>query len=203
MLYETCEEVNEEFWEELAQLPPGEVSRRSGAVYQEGLYRLPFLNRILFINPGARRLRIEGAEAEAPGFRLCLTALLYLSRVDPAGLGPLRSPKELTGGATFFMNRGPHALPAAPLEERFGHDLPGFLAAGQALGGEPRTHGDAGFSFRVFPGLPVEVILWLADEEFPAQVSFRVPGSLERVWHLDAVLGLLQLLAEELLRAAA
>jgi hypothetical protein len=49
----------------------------------------------------------------------------------------------------------------------------------------------------------VEVILWLADEEFPAQVSFRVPGNLERIWHLDAVLALMQLLTRELLAAAA
>ena len=29
------------------------------------------------------------------------------------------------------------------------------------------TAGDAALNFQVFPGLTVEVILWLADEEFP------------------------------------
>jgi hypothetical protein len=201
--YEKCGEVNQEFWQELAHLPPAEVCRRTGAVSGEGGYRLPFLNRLLLVDLASRTVRGAGPESREPGFRLCLAALLYLSRVDPVNLGPLLSPLELTGGATFFMDRGPHALPTAPLEERFGHDLPGFLAAGKALGAEPRAAGDAALAFEVFPGLTVEVILWLADEEFPAQVSFRVPGSLERLWHLDAVLGLLQLLAGELLAAAA
>ncbi len=203
MLYEKCEEVNEEFWQELSGLPPAEVTRRTGAAWAEGAYRLSFLNRVIEIDLTKRTIQMEGFESRDPGFRLCLTSLLYLSRVNPALLGPLVSPLELTGGSAFFMERGPHALPHAPLEERFGSDLPGFLNAGELLAAEPRAAGDATLAFQVYPGLTVEVILWLADEEFPAQVSFRVPGSLERVWYLDAVLGLLQLLAQELLATAA
>lgn len=203
MLYEKCEEVNEEFWQELSGLPPAEVTRRTGAAWAEGAYRLSFLNRVIEIDLTKRTIQMEGFESRDPGFRLCLTSLLYLSRVNPASLGPLVSPLELTGGSAFFMERGPHALPHAPLEERFGSDLPGFLNAGELLAAEPRAAGDATLAFQVYPGLTVEVILWLADEEFPAQVSFRVPGSLERVWYLDAVLGLLQLLAQELLATAA
>ncbi len=203
MLYEKCEEVNEEFWQELSGLPPAEVTRRTGAAWAEGAYRLSFLNRVIEIDLTKRTIQMEGCESRDPGFRLCLTSLLYLSRVNPALLGPLVSPLELTGGSAFFMERGPHALPHAPLEERFGSDLPGFLNAGELLAAEPRAAGDATLAFQVYPGLTVEVILWLADEEFPAQVSFRVPGSLERVWYLDAVLGLLQLLAQELLATAA
>ena len=202
MLYERCAEVNGEFWREVADLAPGAVSRRTGAAFFEGVYRLPFLNRVLVLDPLSRTLKIEGGGAREPDFRLCLTSLLYLSRVDPQALGPLVSPQELTGGSTFFTKVGPHAVPRAPLEERFGEDLPGFLAAGERLGAAPRSAGDAALAFQVFPGLTVEVTLWLADEEFPAQVSFRVPGRLERVWHLDAVLALLQLLSREMLAAA-
>ena len=47
----------------------------------------------------------------------------------------------------------------------------------------------------------MEVILWEADEEFPAQVSFTVPSHLDRFWQLDAVLGLMGLVVKEMLRA--
>ena len=203
MLYESCAEVNEEFWRELEQLPPATVTRRTGAAFAEGVFRLPFLNRMLKIDPIRRTIEVEDDESRDLSFRICLTALLYLSRVDPPALGPLMSPLELTGGATFFPERGPHAVPNVPLEERFGHDLTGFLQAGELLGGEPLALGDAALALQIFPGLQAEVILWLADDEFPAQVSFRVPGTLERIWHLDAVLALMQLLTKEMLDAAA
>jgi hypothetical protein len=202
VLYEKCAEVNGEFWQELAELLPGAVTRRTGATFAAGAFSLTYLNRVLKIDPVRRILKIEGTGMREPDFKLCLTALLYLSRVDPAALKPLVSPLELTGGATFFMEGSAHALPHAPLERRFGHDLPAFGRAGAILEGEPPEAGDAALALPVFPGLTVEVILWLADEEFPAQASFRVPGALERFWHLDAVLGLLHLVTYELIAAA-
>lgn len=203
MPYEKCEEVSQEFWQELLQLAPEEVTRRTGVDFAQGVFRLPFLDRVLQIDPARRVIELLGSDSRVLTFRICLTALLYLCRVDPSALGPLVSPLELTGGATFFPKTGPHAVPNAPLEERFGRDPVGFMQAGTALGGEPLAAGDAALAFQIFPGLTVEVILWLADEEFPAQVSFRVPRNLELVWHLDAVLALMQLLTGELLAAGA
>lgn len=202
MLYERCEEVHEAFWQELAALPPAEVTRRTGVGWEKGVYRLPYLTQELEVDPAGRQLRLVGETVRSPDFRLCLTALLYLARVKVRELGPQVSPLELTGGSTFFMERGPHALPHAPLEARFGEDPDSLLAAGLALGGEIRPAGDVSLAFTVFPGITVEVTLWAADEEFPAQVSFTVPRGLERFWHLDAILGLLQLLVRELLAVA-
>ncbi len=200
MAYELCSEVNQAFWEELAQTDPREVCARTGAHCQPDALVLPFLNRHLTISLQERRLLDPAQTGSDPGFRLCLTALLYLLKVDTAALGGPISPLELAGGATFF--RGQHGLPHAALENRFGQDLEAFLAAGRRLGGEVRPAGDGALAFQVFPGLWVEVILWLGDEEFPAQASFTVPAHLDRFWHLDAVWGLLNLVVQELIRAA-
>lgn len=202
MLYEKCAEVNEDFWHELAKADPAAVSRRTGAVFQEGAYRLPFLDRELLIYPEESRLEVIGAEKVEPGFRLCLATVLYLLQVDPAALGPLVSPLELPGGTTFFQKSGPHSLPNPLLEERFGRDPAGFLAAGRRLGGDAVAAGDGALAFRVFPGIMIEVILWQADEEFPAQASFALPSHLDRFWHLDVVLGLIVVVVQELLQAA-
>lgn len=202
MLYEKCDEVNEDFWRELAQADPAEVSRRTGAVFQRGCYCLPFLSLELVVDPGARRLVMAGAEDAEPGFRLCLATLLYLLQVDVAALGPLVSPLELPGGTTFFQKSGPHSLPNPLLEERFGRDLAGFMAAGRRLGAETVSAGDGALMFHVFPGLAIEVILWQADEEFPAQASFTVPSHLDRFWHLDVVLGLIVVVVQELIALA-
>lgn len=200
MVYEKCAEVSEEIWNDLRERDPAEVTRRTGAEFREGVYRLPFLERVLLVDPGRRRIELAGSPEAEPGFRVCLTALLYLLHLDTAILGAPLSPLELPGGATFF--RGHHGLPNGPLEQRFGQDAAGFLAAGDRLKAETRPAGDAALALEVFPGLTVEVILWRGDEEFPPQVSFTLPAHLDRCWFLDAVWGLLNLVTQELINAA-
>ena len=56
-----------------------------------------------------------------------------------------------------------------PIAARFGADAEGFRAAALALGGEAAPGGDVSYRFRFFPKLGLQVILWLADEEFPAR----------------------------------
>ncbi|MFI5330228.1 MAG: DUF3786 domain-containing protein [Desulfobaccales bacterium] len=201
MLYNECAAVNEEFWRDLRAADPEDVARRTGIRRHRNVFRFPFFNQDAVVDLDQQRVFRAAALAEEPGFRLCLISLLYLLYVDTAALGPPLSPLELPGATTFFQSRGPHAIPSAPLEERFGRDLTGFFQAGARLGAEKLTSGDGALAFQVFPGLPVEVILWEADEEFLAQVSFTVPSNLDRFWQLDAVLGLLGLVVKEMLRA--
>ena len=199
MAYEKCTDVSEEIWHDLRERDPAEITGRTGVEFREGVYRLPFLDRELQIDPARGEIRMSAAPQGDPGFRACLSALTYLLHLDPRGLGPCISPLQLPGGATFF--RGHHSLPNEPLEARFGQDLAGFLAAGQRLQAETRPAGDAALALRVFPGLTVEVILWRGDDEFPAQVSFTLPAHLDRFWFLDAVWGMLNLVTQELLKA--
>ena len=199
MAYEKCAKVSQELWGDLEERDSAEVTGRTGVIFREGEYHLPFLDRELRIDPARRQIRVLPRPEGDPGFRACLLALSYLLHLVPTSLGSPISPLELPGGATFF--RGHHGLPGAPLEARFGRDLAGFLAAGQKLRAEARPAGDAALALRVFPGLMVAVILWQADEEFPAQVSFTLPAHLDRFWFLDAALGLLALVAQELLKA--
>jgi len=198
--FEKCSQVDAALWAALDAADPREVAARTGVAREQGVYRLPFLNRILVIQPDRRQSHLQGREGEDPSFQLCLTALLYLLRVDRAVLDSrLASPKEFRGGVTFFQ--GPHALPVSRLEERFGHDKEGFLRAGESLGGRPRAQGDAAVALTAFPGLVLEVILWLGDEEFPSQVNLTVSAGLDKFWALDGVWALLNVVTRELWRA--
>lgn len=202
MLYNRCAAVNEEFWRDLRQADPEDIARRTGVRRHQHLFRVPYFNQEVVVDLNQQRVFRAVAPAEEPGFRLCLLTLLYLLFVDTGELGPPLSPLELPGATTFFQRQGPHAIPSAPLEERFGQALPRFLEVGRLLGAERQANGDGALLFHIFPGLTVEVILWRADEEFPAQVSFTVPSHLDRFWQLDAVLGLMGLVVKEVLRTS-
>lgn len=201
ILYQKCRDVDEVLWEALSQANPAEVRRRTGATYQDGAYVLPFLNRDLLVYSTQRRALVRGQANEEPEFQLCLTALLYLLKVEAAQL-PSRqvSPKEYRGGVVFFQ--GPHALPTARLEERFGNDRELFLKIGRSLGGAEGGQGDAAVVLPAYPNLTIEVILWLGDEEFPPQVVLTAPAALERFWALDAIWALLNVVTREFWRAA-
>jgi Domain of unknown function (DUF3786) len=127
--------------------------------------------------------------------------LLFLLNVDTSQLASHQvSPKDYKGGVVFF--RGPHALPTARLEERFGWQLELFLRAGHRLGGQKVGQGDAAVALEAYPNLIIEVILWLGDTEFPPQVILTTPAALERYWPLDAIWALLNVVTREFWRTA-
>ncbi len=202
MRYNRCSEVDEKFWRDLAQADPQDILRRTGVRRQQQVFRVPYFNRELVVDLEQRYLSLADRPGAEPGFRRCLITLMYLLLMDTAALGPPISPLELPGATMFFQKRGPHALPNAPMEARFGRDLAGFLQTGRRLGAAEGAGGDDALAFLVFPQLPVGVILWQADDEFPAQVSFTVPSQLHLFWQLDAVLGLLGVVVKEVLEAA-
>ena len=56
----------------------------------------------------------------------------------------------------------------------FGHNLEGFKKSCESLNGTPAGVGDASYDIKFMDGLTVRLILWEADDEFPAaaQVLF-------------------------------
>ena len=58
-----------------------------------------------------------------------------------------------------------------PLAETFGGQPGRLLQLSRALGGQEIGIGDVGIVIPVLPRLPVAVILWTADEEFPAKAN--------------------------------
>jgi hypothetical protein len=53
----------------------------------------------------------------------------------------------------------------------FGPDVSLLVKAAEKLGGRAIDAGDAGFEFAVFPRVPIQLILWEGDEEFPPEAN--------------------------------
>jgi hypothetical protein len=105
---------------------------------------------------------------------------------------PLRgrwvSQKDLKGGEMFF--RGPHLFPVRSLEHKFGNDGDRFLEAGKKCGGKYVPGGDVSFQVMALPRIPIQVLLWLADEDFPARTTFLFDATIEEHLPLDVIFGL-------------
>jgi len=178
-------------WSRLRNLEPKDVVMRSKCSLLDtyGYYEINFLVDTVWVDPQRERFLSPLGELFEPRIECRLAIIVYLMEAKNIPLsGRWISAKDLKGGGMFF--RGPHSFPIAPLERRFGRDSKGFLNAGKKCGGGKGIFGDASFQVMAFPRVPIQVILWLADEEFPARVTFLFDSTIEHHLPLDAIYGL-------------
>lgn len=197
-LFRESEHLPAHYWQDLLSLEPPEVCRRALVTFQPGKrYLIPFLNRLYVCQPEATRIWREDYPEQSTSFQECLVLLVYLLRAQESSLeGTKVSERELPGGELFF--RGPHALLRDPLEKKFGHDPQGFLLAGLSLNGQETGRGEASFELLVLPRIPVEYILYVEDEEFPAQITINFDRTISRHLPLDVIWALINLTSRRL-----
>jgi hypothetical protein len=203
------EEIDPAYWEELATLDTDEVCRRSLASYdaKQEAYHMPLLNQDYRILP-CRRFIARDRDASAPSHRyegICfseaLVLVIYLLRAKEIPLArKQQTEKDLPGGETFF--RGPHELSRQPILEHFGRNPEGFLRAGSSLGGERLDFGDAAFRFWALPRVPLDYILWVEDDEFPARVTLAFDATVAGHLPLDVIWALVHLTTTRIVEAA-
>jgi len=88
---------------------------------------------------------------------------------DIPSSGSLIHPRELDGGLIF--TQGSHILPLDKLALKYQEDMEGFMNRGKTLGGEFRKFGDSSIMLYPFPRVPVLLVLWLKEEEYPARAQ--------------------------------
>ncbi|MEJ2208321.1 MAG: DUF3786 domain-containing protein [Anaerolineae bacterium] len=80
--------------------------------------------------------------------------------------------------------------------------IAGFQAAARAMGAESLSFGDASFLFRALPRLWMAVVLYVADDEFPASANVLFDASASHYLPTEDMAVLGGLLASRLIKAA-
>ena len=190
--------IPEHYWEDLITLNPSEVVRRGLLPFPfRETYEIPFLNQIYLCRPSDRRIWRKDRPEKEIHFQEYLVLLMYLTRVKDIPLeGKKINEREIPGGELFF--KGPHALLKAPLEKKFSRDPQGFVQSGMDLGGIKTEKGDASFELPVLPRIPVEYILYLADDEFPAELLILFDATIHRHLPLDVIWAMINITSRRL-----
>lgn len=163
-------------WEALAGLKPKEVCAGADADHDasSGVYALTAFGIEFLITPATRTISSNDPRAALflgrykDFFRLAVLWYLTTAKDIPA-TGRLIRPLDVKGGQRFFT--GTHVLPLDHVQERYGRDKAGFLAQGMKFGAQIVSLGDAALRLYPLPRVPVTMVLWLEDEEFPARVT--------------------------------
>jgi hypothetical protein len=198
----TALQVPSDYWDDLQAKDPEAVCRCTGAeALSTGGFSLRFLNETLRVDPENRVLetRVQDQWAPRSDAMLELVVLLYLTRIEtPLRLGSEKVAPEGLREAHYF--RGPHALDLVPLVDRYGNDADGFCQAALALGGRlVSLASDAACELLPLPWVPLTCLLWVQDDEFPAQISVLFDRSIEQVFSASAIWTLVKVVSRALL----
>ena len=156
--------------EVFSQADPAEISARLGVPFENGAFTLTLLGREYSVpHPVGDDAHIV-PEAPLPVQTFLLRYLLEAKTV--AWNGAWKTFREMPWGELYIQPYTGRVLTRAAFT--FGTRLEKFRAACQKLGATPVKHGDAGFEFDFIGGYRMQILVWMADEEFPpnAQVLY-------------------------------
>jgi len=157
--------------EELSGIPFEAILKRSG--FESPLantFQTPFLDRTYRISyPQFEFSDRTAGQKEIPLQEQVLILHYMMAPVMPSPTNRWIAYREIPGAGFYFGAFVKRAV--EPLKKVFGDNLAGFSRAAQKLQAQEIENGDAGFEFSVLPGVPLQLILWAADEEFPAEAN--------------------------------
>jgi hypothetical protein len=178
-------------FQDLSEKDPEDVCRRALCRYDrtDRKYNLTMWGADLWIFPF--RQAIEPADSRGrdlhPYFHLVAIHYLLGAKAS-ATAGTWISEKEVPGGATFF--RGPHRIPTEMVSRPFDNDLGAFRKRCESLGGRPLPMADAAFTFQITERIPLAVLLWCGDEEFPADCKILYDETIQEHLATDIIYAL-------------
>ncbi|MGD9032431.1 MAG: DUF3786 domain-containing protein [Desulfobacteraceae bacterium] len=161
---------------ELADKNPDLLARFSGAVIERNKQEISavcikFLNREIILSWPELEFAQKGSDAELP-IQQQILLLHYLhgawSSSGAEMTGEWISFQEVPDGK-FYLDAF-HRRAKNPMVQAFGH-RPELLVklAGEIFGAEPSDQGDVSVLVKALPLVPVALIIWKGDEEFPPE----------------------------------
>jgi hypothetical protein len=185
-------------WERLTVLDPMTICSITGAKYDENdCFRLSILEEDICVSVKQRIVQIYHNEKwEEARYLQSLIALVYLVYAENAPLtGEWITEKDLKCSSFF---RGIHTLQKGAILDRFGYDLKGFIEAGKKLGATKIDGADVALRIMALPKVPIKILLWAGDDDFPPEATFLFDESIEAYLPADGIWALVKFISERI-----
>jgi hypothetical protein len=180
----------EKAWRILRGLDPFDVCRNASVVFDEKNRYYILRSFCIDFSVIPEEKIIKGATHQGEtiikkySYFFIHSCLWYLINAKDIPLtGRLIKPVNIKGGEMFF--RGSHVLPLDNMAKKYGDDKEAFIKKGEELCAEVLDYGDASLKILPMPRIPVTLILWLKDEEFPPRADLLLDSTYELQLPLD------------------
>ena len=164
--------IDKIYFQELAAQDPDDVCRRVLCKYDDlkKSYTLSVWGDEYAIYPHEVKIDCISKNVQSPHEYFYLFIIHYLLKSKAIEISKeWISEKDIPGGATFF--RGPHEIPTRLIYSRYSNDIKEFRKRCEQLNGIPLDIADAAYSFKITSHIPVAVLYWGGDDEFPPEAK--------------------------------
>ena len=165
----------EEIRQTLKDKNPESLAARTGAIYNPkgdsgGEFKLAFWSRDVILNsPDFSGVYVDNGD-QLNTFELMMLAY-YFNVCDGKPMkGEWISFNQIPGG--MFYAQAFQGYSGNELAKVFGNNAEAFQEANEKLGGRREFFGNLAYSYQVLPRVPVMVVYWLGDDDFPS--SYRI-----------------------------
>jgi hypothetical protein len=183
--------VDSSYFKKLIDVSPEEVCKRALCRYEGDTKRYLFSvwGCEYAIYPETCKIEQIQESAYKPHEYFYLFIIYYLLYVTNIEISKVWiSEKDMPGGATFF--RGPHVIPTYLITEAYKNNVQLFKRSCEQLGGTIINQADAAIVFNITPKIPVAVLYWEGDEDFPPEAKILFDKSITHHLTLDIIFSL-------------
>lgn len=139
--------------------------------------RVAFLDRVYRVSLPDFAFTDAGDESRSVPLQEQVLILHYMMAHPGAQVsGNWIAYREIPGASFYFSAFVKRAID--PLKKVFGQNISALNTAAQHLGGRQIGYGDAGLEFSLLPEVPVQLILWQGDDEFPSEANILFDESI-------------------------
>jgi hypothetical protein len=157
--------------EQLAKESMDDIAACSGIeIVNKVTFQISFLNRMYqFGYPDFEFKDVSDLGGDVPIQEqvLILHYLTAMKSIVPTGRWIAY--REIPGASFYFSAFVQRAI--NPLKKVFGKNITGLTTAAPKINGKPIDIGDAAFEFRVFPKIPLQMIIYEGDDEFEPEAN--------------------------------
>lgn len=179
-----------------------ELCRKSGCTFKvvdsKTIIRLDYLNHAYQVTLPDVIIKREDSLEEVPlRDKILIAHYLVNARGTPLTNKPIAY-KELKEGAGYFPTFFKRAI--KPLVDYFGKSPELLLDVARALGGKKADSGDIAVTINAFPRVPITLVLWKGDDEFPPDGNILFDSNVVDYLDTEDINVLCQTIAWELVK---
>jgi hypothetical protein len=188
----------------LKDVDPEKLASRTGAIYSSkgssgGEFRLAYWSRDVIISFPDFSGKYADTGDSVNTFDMTMLAYYF----DICDGNPMTNEwiafNQIPGG--LFYAQAFQGYSGDELAKIFGNEAESFIEANEKLGGRREFFGNVAYSYQVLPRVPIMVVCWLGDEDFPPSYRMLFDSNAHRHLVTDAYAILGSHLARRLIKA--